>query len=89
MTVQNSLIGQHRFQKSQKGMNIYMLSSTPNIIVSILSANQNNVITLMEICYVSSSQNTMTSIYGEVDNSRISDLVCGHGLIEVHCYTGI
>lgn len=49
MTVQNSLIGQHWFQKSQKGMNIYMLSSTPNIIVSILSANQNNVITLMEI----------------------------------------
>ena len=31
----------------------------------------------------------MTSIYGEVDDSRISDLVCGHGLIEVYCYTGI
>ena len=31
----------------------------------------------------------MTSVYGEVDNSRISDLVCGHGMIEVHCYTGI
>ena len=41
------------------------------------------------LCYVSSSQNTMTSVYGEVDNSRISDLVCGHGLIEVHSYTGI
>ena len=39
--------------------------------------------------YVSGSQNTMTFVYGEVDNSRISDLVCGHGLIEVHCYTGI
>ena len=35
------------------------------------------------------SQNSMVSVYGEVDNSRISDLVCGHGLIEVHCYTGI
>ena len=31
----------------------------------------------------------MTSVYGEVDDSRISDLVCGHGLIEVHCYKGI
>ena len=31
----------------------------------------------------------MASVYGEVDDSRISDLVCGHGLIEVHCYTGI
>ena len=31
----------------------------------------------------------MTSVYGEVDDSRISDLVCGHGLIEVHCYIGI
>ena len=41
------------------------------------------------LCYVSSSQNTMASVYGEVDDSRISDLVCGHGLIEVHCYTGI
>ena len=41
------------------------------------------------LCYVSSSQNTMTSVYGEVDDSRISDLVCGYGLIEAHCYTGI
>ena len=41
------------------------------------------------LCYMSSSQNTMMSVYGEVDDSRISDLVCGHGLIEVHCYTGI
>ena len=35
-----------------------------------------------------SSQNAMMSVYGEVDNSKISDLVCGHGLLEVHCYTG-
>ena len=41
------------------------------------------------LCYVSSSQNTMTSVYGEVDDSRISELVCGHGLIEVHYYTRI
>ena len=41
------------------------------------------------LCYVSSSQNTMTSVYGEVDNSRISDLVCGHGLKKIHRYTGI
>ena len=31
----------------------------------------------------------MTSVYGEVDASRISDMVCGHGLIKIHCYTGI
>ena len=31
----------------------------------------------------------MASIYGEVDDSRIMDLVCGHGLIKVQCYTGI
>ena len=31
----------------------------------------------------------MASVYGEVDDSRISDLVCGHGLIKVQCYTGI
>ena len=41
------------------------------------------------LCYVSSSQNTTTSVNGEVDKSRISDLISGHGLIEVHCYTGI
>ena len=41
------------------------------------------------LCYVSSSQNTMASVYGEVDDSRMSDLVCGHGLIKVQCYTGI
>ena len=41
------------------------------------------------LCYVSSSQNTMASIYGEVDDSRIPDLVCGHGLIKVQCYTRI
>ena len=39
--------------------------------------------------YVSGSQNTMASIYGEVDDSRILDLVCSHGLIKVQCYTGI
>ena len=31
----------------------------------------------------------MTSVYGEVDDSRLSDMVCGHGLIKIHCYTGI
>ena len=31
----------------------------------------------------------MASVYGEVDDSRISDLVCGHGLIKFQCYTGI
>ena len=31
----------------------------------------------------------MTSVNGEVNDNRISDLVCGHGLIEVHDYTGI
>ena len=39
--------------------------------------------------YVSGSQNTMASVYGEVDDNRISNLVCGHGLIKVQCYTGI
>ena len=38
---------------------------------------------------MSSSQNTTTSVNGEVDKSKISDLISGHGLIEVHCYTGI
>ena len=38
---------------------------------------------------MSGSQNTMASVYGEMDDSRIPDLVCGHGLIEVQCYTGI
>ena len=41
------------------------------------------------LCYVSGTQNTMASVYGEMDDSRIPDLVCGHGLIEVQCYTGI
>ena len=41
------------------------------------------------VYYVSSSQNTMASVYGEVDDSRILDLVCSHGLIKVQCYTGI
>ena len=41
------------------------------------------------LCYVPGSQNTMASVYGEVDDSRIPDLVCGHGLIKVQCYTGI
>ena len=41
------------------------------------------------LCYMSSSQNTMTSVYGEVDDNKILDLVCGHGLIKIHCYTGI
>ena len=41
------------------------------------------------VCYVSSSQNTMAFVYGEVDDSRILDLACGHGLIKVQCYTGI
>ena len=31
----------------------------------------------------------MTSVYGEVDDNKILDLVCGHGLIKIHCYTGI
>ena len=31
----------------------------------------------------------MASVNGEVDDSRIPDLVCGHGLIKVQCYTGI
>ena len=31
----------------------------------------------------------MTSVYGEVDDSRISDMVCGHRLIKIHCHTGI
>ena len=31
----------------------------------------------------------MASVYGEVDDNRISNLVCGHGLIKVQCYTGI
>ena len=31
----------------------------------------------------------MASVYGKVDDSRISNLVCSHGLIKVHCYTGI
>ena len=39
--------------------------------------------------YVPSSQNTMASVYGKMDDSRIADLVCGHGLIKVQCYTGI
>ena len=38
---------------------------------------------------MSSSQNTMASVYGEVDDCRIPDLVCVHGLIEVQCHTGI
>ena len=41
------------------------------------------------LCYVSGSQNTMASVYGEVDDSRIPDLVCSHRLIKVQCYTGI
>ena len=39
--------------------------------------------------YVPGSQNTMASIYGKMDDSRIPNLVCGHGLIKVQCYTGI
>ena len=31
----------------------------------------------------------MASVYGKVDDSRISDLVCSHGLIKVQCYTGM
>ena len=38
---------------------------------------------------MSGSQNTMASIYGKMDDSRIPNLVCGHGLIKVQCYTGI
>ena len=41
------------------------------------------------LCYVFGSQNTMASVYGEVDDSRIPDLVCSHILIKVQCYTGI
>ena len=31
----------------------------------------------------------MSSIYGKMDDCRIIDLVCGYGLIEVQCHTGI
>ena len=31
----------------------------------------------------------MSSIYGKMDDYRITDLVCGHALIEVQCHTGI
>ena len=31
----------------------------------------------------------MSSVYGKMDDCRISDLVCSHGLIEVQCHTGI
>ena len=41
------------------------------------------------LCYVSGTQNTMASVYGEVDDSRIPDLVCSHRLIKVQCYTKI
>ena len=41
------------------------------------------------LCYVFGSQNTMASVYGEQDDSRIPDLVCSHRLIKVQCYTGI
>ena len=43
----------------------------------------------ISLCYMFGSQDTMASVNGEVDDSRISDLVCGHGLIKIHCYTGI
>ena len=41
------------------------------------------------LIYMSGSQNTMASVYGEVDDCKILKLVCSHGLIEVQCYTGI
>ena len=31
----------------------------------------------------------MMFVYGEVDDSRIPDVVGSHGLIKVQCYTGI
>ena len=31
----------------------------------------------------------MTSVNGEVDDSRIPDVVCSHRLIKVQCYTRI
>ena len=41
------------------------------------------------LCYVSGSQNTMAFVYGKMDDCRIPNLVCGHGLIEVECHAGI
>ena len=32
---------------------------------------------------------SMSSIYGKMDDCRIVDLVCGHGLIEVQGHSGI
>ena len=29
---------------------------------------------------MSGSQNTMTSVYGKMNDSKVVDLVCGHGL---------
>ena len=31
----------------------------------------------------------MASVYGEVDDCRIPDLVCSHKLIKVQCYMGM
>ena len=38
---------------------------------------------------MSGSQNTMTSVYSKMNDSKVVDLVCGHGLIEVQCHVGI
>ena len=35
------------------------------------------------LCYVFGFQDTMASVNGEVDNSRIPDVVCSHRLIKV------
>ena len=31
----------------------------------------------------------MASVNGKMDDSRIPDVMCSHGLIKVQCYTGI
>ena len=41
------------------------------------------------LCYMSGSQDTMASVNGEVNDSRIPDMMCSHRLIKVSCYTGI
>ena len=41
------------------------------------------------LCYMFDSQDTMVFVNGEVDDSRIPDLVCSHRLIKVQCYTKI
>ena len=35
------------------------------------------------LCYMSGSQDTMVSVNGEMDDSRIPDVMCSHRLIKV------